>query len=405
MEEFDFSQYCDPIKSNNKLLTKNYSLSYDSKMRKGMNANTVVIGMDYDVVRGYIKPNIENTDSSFVVVDVKKELYDKHSSELLKRGYSVKLLNFVDFSGSDGFNLFKYIEPEDPKRDIMMAVDNLYGIYKDAVDPFFMNSAKCVVCAAMFYEYKTDKSFSEALKIIDKVCSIRDDGSTDADALFGNLGKVDPSDIAYRYWREFSCLTSKCKKDIVAILKVFRNRYSKGYGDRGISMFTKDTLDIVSIGEKKTAVFLEISEIDSSMYYLVRLFYKLLFDSLCRKADEYPDGLPVHVEVFMREFSLIHPDGFNMMVSDLRSRNISVSIVLQSLKQLRSTEDWGAISDIIDTILYFGCRDKETCNYLASLVGESHLDDITHIKNDDAFLVITKSPSVNLIKDSRLGLL
>ena len=374
-------RYRDPNGSN-KRLTENFSLSYNSRNTK-RNCNTIVLGSSgTGKTYRFIEPNLMTCENSVIVVDAKRgELFNKYRELLKERGFAVKVLNLIDPSNSDHYDPLRYIRKENPEqyKDICTIEKWVCGSFKDSEDPFWDTAAKmlflaCTLCVWEETSENPQKSFYDVLDLIDKACTVSNDGTCEADPVFNKHFEKYGESAAWKCWTNFNKSGPDVKKDLAIFLRVKMNLFEKPFV-KGI--FKTDDMDLSSIGEKKTAVFLIVDDTDVSLNPVISLFYSQLFSSLLDNADyNYGGTLPVPVEVYMDEFANIPVDplDFTLLTSVLRPRRISVSVIVQNLNQLelvlgKYTE---TVINNCDTLLYFGGAEIKTCKFIAKLASRDN---------------------------------
>ncbi|MDY6340163.1 MAG: type IV secretory system conjugative DNA transfer family protein [Saccharofermentans sp.] len=373
----------------NKILSKNFSLSYDNKAIN-RNSNVLVLGAPgTGKTTGYAWPQLLNAGCTIIDVDPKGEHLIAVGNRLKKLGYDITVLNLTSFDESDGYNPFQYIREEEYQRDIENLVDAIFSATDNGSqakqDAFWENSAKAVLLAIMYYVYfeypKASQNFGAVMELKRKACVVmgspmQASAPTEADPIFDALKEKDPDHIAVRYWKEYASGSSNVKKDVASTL----NSKLSSFNNDGLIRLTRfDDMDIRSLGDKKRAVFLVVSDTDTSLNFIVSIFYSQLFNTLFTVADKiYKGPLPVHVEILMDEFFNIKlPDNFLHVLTSMRSRNVSASIIVQSLAQLKSLykqEEWNIAIEGCDTIMSLGVSGMDSAKYLSELLGSYTLD-------------------------------
>lgn len=382
-------KYLDPgDDSYNKRFTESFSMSYNNKFAQ-RNSNSLILGgSGAGKTFRYAMPNLLTAGCSFVDVDPKGEHLANAGNRLVELGYDVKVLNLTNFEESDCYNPFKYIRENEYQRDI----ENLVNIIFDAAsngsetkqDPFWDNQAKSVLLAIMYFVYfeypKASQNFGAVMEIKRRATIVtgspmQPSAPTEADPLFDELKARDPDHIALKYWQEYAPASSNVKKDVASTL----NSKLSNFNNEGLVKLTRfDDMDLGTMGDKKRIIFLVISDTDTSLNFIVSIFYSQLFNTLFRVADEvYRGPLPVHVEILMDEFANIKlPKDFDKVLSTMRSRNVSASIIIQSLSQLKALyeKQWETVIDNCDTLLFLGSGGLETGKYFSELLGKYTLD-------------------------------
>lgn len=379
----------------NKIFSENMYLSYDNRATE-QNANALILGSSgRGKTAGYAIPNLMNCSCSYIDVDPKGEHLEMTGNRMIKMGYKVRVLNLVDFEHSDCYNPFKYIDPENYQRDMENLVDIIFaaadtqgggGKDKSGNTVFFDTSAKSVALAIMYYVYfeypENKRHFGSVMEIKRDACQVSGSmtsatAPTLADPLFDALEKRDPNHIALRYWREYSANQANVKKDIASTLNA---KFSKFNNDKLVDLTRFDDMDLPTVGEEKTIIYLVVSDTDKSLNFIVSIFYAQLFDQLFKTADtKYGNkGYPIHVELLMDEFANIKlPDDFEQKLSTMRSRNISASIILQTVAQIEGLfeKQWETIVDNCASLLFLGSGSgTKTAEYVSKIMGKYTLD-------------------------------
>jgi len=376
----------DPI--YNKLLTSHVQISYDNE-KAARNANTIVIGgSGAGKTFRYAIPNLLQGATSFVDIDPKGEHLAKAGNRLIKLGYDVKVLNLITIKESDGYNPFHYIRPEEADQDIERLVDIIFeastGGRNKSQDPFWDDSAKNVILALMYYVYyelpPAKRHFGSVMELKSKtMLSGSGQGMCELDSI---MDKVDAdykaqgkTSIAVKYWNDYKGNDIKVKRDILAVVT---SKLLKFNNPELVNMTRFDDMDFDSLGKRKRVLFIVISDTDKSMNFIISMMYMQLFQRLFSVADtEYENGLPVHVHVLMDEFANIKlPDDFEQYLSTMRSRNVSASIILQNLAQIKNLyeKSWESIVGNCDTLLYLGGNEFGTGEYISKMLGKYTLD-------------------------------
>lgn len=373
----------------NKILSQNFSLSYNNKA-VNRNSNLLCIGAPgTGKTTGYAWPQLLNAGCTIVDVDPKGEHLVAVGNRLKQMGYEITVLNLTAFDESDGYNPFQYIRENEYQRDIENLVDAIFTATDNGSqakqDAFWENSAKAVMLAIMYYVYfeypKPSQNFGAVMEIKRKACAVtgspmQASAPTEADPIFDALKEKNPDHIALRYWKEYATGSSNVKKDVASTL----NSKLSSFNNDGLIRLTRfDDMDIGTLGDRKRAVFLVVSDTDKSLNFIVSIFYSQLFNTLFTVADKvYRGPLPVHVEILMDEFFNIKlPDNFLNVLTSMRSRNVSASIIVQSLSQLKSLykqEEWNIAVEGCDTIMSLGVAGQDTAEYMSKLLGSYTLD-------------------------------
>lgn len=390
-------RYGDPKdETYNKYFTRNFKLSYDNRFAR-RNTNTVLSGVPgTGKSNGYAIANLLYAGCSFIDIDPKGEHLETCGYRFEKLGYRVTVLNLENFDNSDCYNPFKYINAENYQRDIENLVDVIFSSADNQtkvkqntnkMDPFWETSAKDVMLAIMYYvyfEYPENKRHFGSVMEIKRLCgeiTVNEQTSTSttkADPIFDALAKKDPDHIALRYWRQFVSCEAKVKKDILSTLN---SKLTKFNNDKLIELTRFDDMDLsYKIGVEKRIIFIVIPATDPSLNFIVSIFYTQLFDILFKQsAKEFGNkGMPRHIEIMMDEFYNIKlPDQFENYLALMRGYNISATIMLQNLTQLKGVFDKESetIMANCDEFLFLGAgNDNETPEYVSKLLGKYTLD-------------------------------
>ena len=374
--------------NNNKLLTQNVCMGLDSRKHR-RNLNVLVCGgSGAGKTRFYCKPNILQANTSFICLDPKGELLRDTANLLKAKGYEIKVLDLINMSKSDCYNPFVYLKND---NDVQKLVTNLFKATdskdKKGGDPFWDISAQMLLMSIILYvkyEGKPDEqNFSMVMQLLRKA-NIDEDSKEEnspLDDYFKALEQKNPEHIALKYYRNYRSGTAKTLKSIQITLF---SRLEKFNLESIARIISKDELDLPSLGERKTALFALIPDNDTSFNFLVSMLYTQLFQQLFFLADnKYHGSLPIHVHFLLDEFANVSlPDDFEKILSVMRSRNISVSIILQNLAQLKALfeKQWESIVGNCDTFLYLGGNEQSTHKYVSELLGKETIDTDSHSK-------------------------
>lgn len=375
-------KYADRIPMQNKILTQNVSVGLDGRKHR-RNLNTLVCGgSGAGKTRFFAKPNLCQTNSSYVVLDPKGELLRDTGNLLSAKGYDIKVLDLINMEKSHCYNPFVYLHSD---NDIQRLVTNLFKNTtpkgSQSQDPFWDQAATMLLLALIFYlHYEAppeEQNFPMVMEMI-RAGEVREDDETyksALDILFERLEMRNPEHIALKYYRSYHSGSGKTLKSIQITLI---SRLEKFNLESLASITQNDELELWSIGEKKTAVFAIIPDNDSSFSFLVGMLYTQLFQQLYYQADVIHGGrLPVHVHFLMDEFANVAlPDEFDKLLSTMRSREISVSIIIQNLAQLKALfeKQWESIVGNCDEFLYLGGNEQSTHEYVSKLLGKETID-------------------------------
>ena len=375
-------KYADKVPTRNKILTQNVSVGLDGRKHR-RNLNTLVCGgSGAGKTRFFAKPNLCQANSSYVVLDPKGELLRDTGNLLSSKGYDIKVLDLINMEKSHCYNPFVYLRSD---NDIQRLVTNLFKNTtpkgSQSQDPFWDQAATMLLLALIFYlHYEAppeEQNFPMVMEMI-RAGEVREDDETyksALDILFERLEMRNPEHIALKYYRSYHSGSGKTLKSIQITLI---SRLEMFNLESLASLTQNDELELWSIGEKKTAVFAIIPDNDSSFSFLVGMLYTQLFQQLYYQADVIHGGrLPVHVHFLMDEFANVAlPDEFDKLLSTMRSREISVSIIIQNLAQLKALfeKQWESIVGNCDEFLYLGGNEQSTHEYVSKLLGKETID-------------------------------
>lgn len=372
--------------TQNVILTQLVQIGMDSYKHR-RNLNVVVIGgSGAGKTRFYVIPNLLQCNCSYIIADPKGELLRAVGGLLKEQGYDVKVINLVEMEKSDGYNPFRYLKSDsDAIKLITNLIRNTTPKNASQNDPFWEKSETALLTAFVLYliheAREEDQNFSMVMYLIENAATKEDDEQyqSPVDMLFEDLESHDPNHIAVRYYKVFKQSAGKTAKSILVSaavrLAVFNLPEIAYITDR-------DDMDLSTLGDRKRAIFAVIPDNDTSFNFLVGMLYAQAFQALYYQADHHYHGrLPVHVHVIMDEFANVAlPDNFERVLATMRSREISVSIILQNLAQLKSMfrDSWENITGNCDTLLYLGGNEQSTHKYISELLGKSTIDTRTH---------------------------
>lgn len=373
----------------NKVLTQHVQIGLDGRKHR-RNLNTMIVGgSGAGKTRFYAKPNICQANTSFVVLDPKGELVRDTGYLLEQKGYEVRVLDLLDMNRSHCYNPFVYLRDD---NDVQRLVTNLFKSTtpkgSQSQDPFWDTAASMLLLALVFYlHYEApadEQNFPMVMEML-RAGDVREDDDSyqsPLDELFDRLEMRKPGHIAVKYYRDYHSGSAKTLKSIQITLAA---RLEKFNLESLAGLTATDELDLPSLGEKKVALFALIPDNDTSFNFLVSLLYTQLFQQLFTLADQkYGGHLPVHVHFVMDEFANVSlPDDFDKILSVMRSREVSVSIILQNLAQLKALfeKQWESVVGNCDEFLYLGGNEQSTHKYVAELLGKETIDTNTYGKS------------------------
>lgn len=383
-------KYAQQPKSENKLLTQNVAIGLNAKKHR-RNLNTLVIGgSGAGKTRFFCKPNLmQCCRNSYFVLDPKGEIVRDVGELLSQKGYEVRVLDLISMEKSHCYNPFVYLQSD---NDIQRLVTNLFKATtpkgSQSNDPFWDTSASMLLSALVYYLHyeapEDEQNFAMVMEMLraGAIENEEDSRPTPLDYLFADLEMDRPDHIALKYYRSYHAGSAKTLKSIQITLAA---RLEKFNLESLASLTCTDELDLATMGEKKVALFAIIPDNDSSFNFLVSILYTQLFQQLFYSADHIHGGaLPVPVHFLMDEFANVSlPDDFDKILSVMRSRGVSVSIILQNLAQLKALfeKQWESIVGNCDEFLYLGGNEQSTHKYVSELLGKETIDTNTYGKS------------------------
>ncbi len=375
-------KYRDKDPHKNKILTQNTRIGLDGRKHR-RNLNVMVVGgSGSGKTRFYAKPNVMQANTSFVILDPKGEILRDTGNLLKAKGYDIKVLDLINMHLSHCYNPFAYLNDD---KDVLKLVTNLIRNTtpkgSNTNDPFWERSETALLEALILYLLyeapKNEQNFPMVMEMI-AAAEVREDDETyqsPLDELFERLAMREPEHLAVKQYNIFKLAAGKTAKSILISLGV---RLEKFNLSTIVGITTADEMELPSIGEKKTALIAVIPDNDSSFNFIVGMLYTQLFQSLMYLADyKYGGRLPIHVHFVMDEFANVAlPDEFDKLLSTMRSREISVSIILQNLAQLKALfkDSWESIVGNCDEFLYLGGNEQSTHKYVSELLGKETID-------------------------------
>ena len=382
----DIEPYMDEKFQNNILLTKTERLSMNgrpSNPKYARNKNVLVIGgSGSGKTRFYVKPNLMQMHSSYCVTDPKGTIVLECGKMLEDNGYEIRILNTINFKKSMKYNPFSYIHSEkDILKLVQTIIANTKGEGEKAGEDFWVKAEKLYYTALIAYIYyeapKEEKNFATLLDMID-ASEVREDDENyknPIDRLFEALEKKEPSHFAVKQYKKYKLAAGKTAKSILiscgARLAPFDIQELR-------DLMSEDELELDCLGDRKTALFVIISDTDDTFNFVVSIMYSQLFNLLCDKADDvYGGRLPVHVRFLLDEFANIGLiPKFEKLIATIRSREISASIILQAQSQLKAIykDNADTIIGNCDSTLFLGGKEKTTLKELSETLGKETID-------------------------------
>ena len=382
----DIEPYVDEVFENNVLLTQTERLMMSGRPKEpkyARNKNILVIGgSGSGKTRFFVKPNLMQMHSSYVVTDPKGTVLVECGRMLQRGKYKIKVLNTINFAKSMHYNPFAYIRSE---KDILKLVNtiiaNTKGEGQQSSEDFWVKAEKLYYTALIAYIWyeapEEEQNFAMLIDLIDASEAREDDENfkNAVDLLFEELEADDPNHFAVRQYKKYKLAAGKTAKSILiscgARLAPFDIKELR-------ELMSYDELELPEIGREKTALFVIISDTDSTFNFVVSIMYSQLFNILCDLADDVYNGrLPVHVRCLLDEFSNIGQiPQFEKLIATIRSREISASIILQSKSQLKAIykDHADTIEGNCDSTLFLGGKEKTTLKELAEVLGKETID-------------------------------
>ena len=381
----DIRPFVDPVFQNNVILTQTESLTMSNRPkdpRNARNKNVLIVGgSGSGKTRFWLKPNLMQCHSSYVVTDPKGSIIVECGKLLQKEGYKIKILNTINFKKSMHYNPFAYIKSE---KDILKLVTTLIANTKGegkAGDDFWVKAETLLYTALIGYIYyeapEHEQNFSTLIEFINasEVREDDEDFKNPVDLMFDRLEEKDPQHFALRQYKKYKLAAGKTAKSILiscgARLAPFDIREL-----REITAY--DEMELDTLGDRKTALFIIISDTDDTFNFLVSMAYTQLFNLLCDKADDvYGGRLPVHVRCLIDEAANIGQiPKLEKLMATIRSREISACLVLQAQSQLKALykDNADTIIGNCDSMIFLGGKEKTTLKDLSETLGKETID-------------------------------
>ena len=381
----DIEPFMAPKFADNIILTKTERLMMSNRPpdpKNARNKNVLVVGgSGSGKTRFWLKPNLLQCHSSYVVTDPKGSIVVECGNALLKNGYKLKILNTINFKKSMHYNPFAYVHSE---KDILKLVTTLMTNTKgegSGGDPFWEKSERLLLTALIAYlHYEApveEQNFATLLEMLNTMQVLEDDEEyqNPVDLLFEDLGKKKPNSFAVRQYKLYKLAAGKTAKSILiscgARLAPFDIQEL-----RDLTMY--DELQLDTLGDKKTVLFLIMSDTDSTFNFLISMVYTQLFNLLCDKADDvYGGKLPIHVRCLIDECANIGQiPNLEKLVATIRSREISACLVLQAKSQLKAIykDNADTIIGNMDSQIFLGGSEPGTLKDLSEMLGKETID-------------------------------
>ncbi len=382
----DIEPYMDEKFENNILITQTERLTMNGRPpnpKYARNKNVLVIGgSGSGKTRFYVKPNLMQMHSSYCVTDPKGTIVLECGKMLEDNGYEIKILNTINFKKSMKYNPFAYLKSEkDILKLVQTIIANTKGEGEKAGEDFWVKAEKLYYTALIgyiFYEApKEEKNFKTLLDMID-ASEVREDDETymnPIDRLFEALEKRHPTHFAVKQYKKYKLAAGKTAKSILISCGA---RLAPFDIEELRELMSEDELELDTLGDRKTALFVIISDTDDTFNFVVSIMYSQLFNLLCDKADDvYGGRLPVHVRCLLDEFANIGLiPKFEKLIATIRSREISASIILQAQSQLKAIykDNADTIVGNCDSTLFLGVKEKTTLKELSETLGKETID-------------------------------
>lgn len=382
----EIKPYIDPIFKNNVILSETEYLTMNSRpkdWRTGRNKNVLIIGgAGSGKTRNYIKPNIMQMHSSYVVTDPKGTILNEVGLMLARNGYKIKVLNLINFEKSMRYNPLAYVKNE---QDILKVaetiIENTKGEGKSG-DEFWVKAEKLLYQAfigAIIYEFPDYERNLNSLMEMLVLSEVRENDETyknSVDLWFDDLEKKNPSHFAVKQYRSYKNAAGKTAKSILISCAA---RLSAFNIPKLAELISEDEMQLDTIGDRKTALFVIIPDTDSTFNFVASMMYTQMFNMLATKADDvYGGRLPVHIRFLLDEFANIGKiPQFEKLIATIRSREMSASIVLQAKSQLKAIykDHTDTIVGNCDTQIFLGGQEKGTLEDLSKSLGKETIDD------------------------------
>ena len=379
--------------SQNVLLTQTERITMSSRPKEpryARNKNILVIGgSGSGKTRFFVKPNLLQCHSSYVVTDPKGTILNEVGALLDRKGYRIKSLDLINFKKSMRYNPLAYIRSEkDILKLVNVIIDNTKGDGKKSSEDFWVKAERLLYCALIgyiWYEAEPEERNFITLLYLLNACEAREDDETyksPVDILFDDLAKKQPEHFAVKQYVKFKMAAGKTLKSILiscgARLAPFDIAELR-------EIMSDDELELDTLGDRKTELFLIMSDTDTTFNFVIAMLQSQLFNLLCDKADDiYGGRLPVHVRCLLDEFANIGQiPNFDKLIATIRSREISASIILQSQSQLKAIYKDAADTIVgnCDTTLFLGGKEKSTLKEISELLGKETIDSFNQSEN------------------------
>lgn len=436
----DMQPYSDSNPGNTLLMTRTERLSLDThKTRR--NLNVLITGASGSgKTRGYVLPNMENmaknhTPISLAITDPKGEIHHQTADMMSKNGWKVKTFNLIDMAQSDHFNPLNYMNPDDPEGSLMRLADNIItntGVNNKNYGDFWDKAAKSLLTSLLAYVYFSEEkdtcnmntvmdllgqmSASEsnpdqAGPIDDLIAEtrafIQDAQQSSSDYDEESLRMLEGLNFACAQYRTYEQGPAETRASIITTLA---NQTAGLHTSRIKTILNDDTMQLDSVGDTPTVIYIIISDTNQTFTYLASIFYQCLFETNLYRADHNQNGtLNIPLHCMLDEFANIGKiPGFPILISTMRSRNISVSVILQTISQIKALykDEWETIAANCDSKLFLGGNDETTTKWYSTLLGNQTIWTISTTENkgmNGSYSVQQSSQKRELLTPDELG--
>ena len=382
----DFKKFIDKDDDRNIILTKTEKFSINSRKTMRNNNILVVGGSGTGKTRFVLKPNLMQMHSSYVITDPKGEILRDTGNMLERNGYKIRVLNLYELNKSNKYNPFNYIRSE---KDILKLINNLIKNTNPSgssggSDPFWEKSETALLQSLFAFIWKyvdeSEQNFGTVLRLLELIEVREEDESfrSEMDIIMDHYNEKDPNNFAYRQWLIFKQAGGKTAKSILISTGVRLSVFNISDLE---NLTSRDELELDKMGDEKTALFILISDSDSTLNFLASMLYQQLFEELYFQADFVNEGsLKYQVRCLIDEFANIGqiPE-FEKKLATMRSRGISSTIIIQNTAQLEALykDHWKTIIGNCDTFLYLGGIEQSSHEYVSKLLGKGTIDNKT----------------------------
>lgn len=380
--EKDIIDFQDKEENKNILLTQTEKISINTRKTFRNNNVLAIGGSGSGKTRYFVKPNIMQMNSSYVITDPKEEILKSTGKMLEENGYEVKVFDLITLKNTHKYNFFEYLNDE---KDILKIANNIImnttPLNSKNAGDFWEKAENALLQALIAYVFfeglEEEKNISTVMDLL-RLADVKEedeDYESPLDILFSDLKKENENHFAVKQYEIYKKAAGKTAKSILISVGVRLAPFNiKDVAD----ITREDTLELEKIGDKKTALFILISDSDTTLNFLVAIMYQQLLDTLFYRADNiYNGSLPYNVMFILDEFANIGQiPNFQIYISTMRSRKISVMIILQNLNQLKNLykNSWETITGNCDSLLFLGGKEQSTLKYISETIGKTTID-------------------------------